>query len=338
MSVYKAQAMFLLFLAKLTFEWWDSGHRSTARIAQLELTKEQNQWITDLLNLWPGEEGNIIDISSWQDDIKGIQRRVYVMSNWHFANEPFINATDMSVLQIPPETYNVSNVIRDCIETINNPSTVSPWALSFAIRCLIHFIGDSHCPVHSIALFSERFPTSDRGGNSYYLDRSNLGDAAANVHKLWDSAGLSHQTYLPIVDFEHNVSEILQKYPRSELQDELSKTDPYSWVRESYAVARKYAYNVSMNHVPSQDYLLKARDVCHMQFALGGYRLADVLKNFFEKRGLIDLNQGTSNRVSEIIGWTLSAICVVAIILFSIFDRFFCKKDIQKILVQTLNT
>jgi len=57
-------------------------------------------------------------------------------------------------------------------------------ARSFALRLIIHYIGDVHQPLHSTAAVNYDYPTGDRGGNSEKLPSKG---GASNLHAVWDS-------------------------------------------------------------------------------------------------------------------------------------------------------
>ena len=54
---------------------------------------------------------------------------------------------------------------------------------SFALRLLIHYLGDIHQPLHCASRVDDEYPEGDRGGNSFPLRVSGF----RNLHMLWDS-------------------------------------------------------------------------------------------------------------------------------------------------------
>ena len=58
------------------------------------------------------------------------------------------------------------------------------YAKSYALRLLLHFIGDICQPLHTIEVVNENFPKGDSGGNGFKLQRKHSID---NLHSLWDS-------------------------------------------------------------------------------------------------------------------------------------------------------
>lgn len=71
--------------------------------------------------------------------------------------------------------------------------------LSFALRLVIHYVGDIHQPLHAVAEVDSTYPTGDRGGNDEYIPSQ---DGVSNLHALWDSDIYSYTGYpdLPLND------------------------------------------------------------------------------------------------------------------------------------------
>lgn len=55
---------------------------------------------------------------------------------------------------------------------------------SYALRLLIHYLGDVHQPLHSLARINKEFPAGDRGGNEFPLKNHY---SIKELHALWDS-------------------------------------------------------------------------------------------------------------------------------------------------------
>ena len=56
---------------------------------------------------------------------------------------------------------------------------------SFALRLVIHYVGDIHQPLHAVAEVDNEYPSGDKGGNSEWIS-PNV-DGVGNLHSLWDS-------------------------------------------------------------------------------------------------------------------------------------------------------
>ena len=62
-------------------------------------------------------------------------------------------------------------------------------AKSFALRMLIHYVGDVHQPLHTVAEVDSKYPSGDKGGNAETLP-SICG--ASNLHAMWDSVAYNY--------------------------------------------------------------------------------------------------------------------------------------------------
>lgn len=89
---------------------------------------------------------------------------------------------------------------------------------SFALRLVIHYVGDIHQPLHATAAVDAEYPSGDRGGNSEYV--SPVVDGVKNLHSIWDSVMYNYCGYpdLPISDkdwdfYTSEVDNMVEKYP-----------------------------------------------------------------------------------------------------------------------------
>jgi hypothetical protein len=68
---------------------------------------------------------------------------------------------------------------------IMSPKFEESVALSYAIRLLIHYVGDVHQPLHCVSRVNNEYPAGDRGGNSFPLPTHY---STKELHAVWDSA------------------------------------------------------------------------------------------------------------------------------------------------------
>jgi len=64
---------------------------------------------------------------------------------------------------------------------------------SYALRLLIHYIGDIHQPLHASSRYTTAYPKGDEGGNDLRISVTNKGpgETPNNLHSLWDSIIMS---------------------------------------------------------------------------------------------------------------------------------------------------
>ena len=61
---------------------------------------------------------------------------------------------------------------------------------------IIHYVGDIHQPLHTVAAVNYTYPSGDRGGNSEYLPNI---CGASNLHAVWDSLAYNYCGYPVLV-------------------------------------------------------------------------------------------------------------------------------------------
>ena len=163
----------------------------------------------------------------------------------------------------------------------------------------MHLVGDIHQPLHCTAVYSERFPDGDRGGN---LIGVRSGGRKVNLHAYWDDLlGTDPDAWDDSPEHQakayRQVKELAEalrdpKYGRDNLPELAANRTFPAWARESFELARDVAYGklgdelvpVVNGVVPDAakdvgaEYDKAAREVARRRVALAGHRLADRLK------------------------------------------------------------
>lgn len=69
-------------------------------------------------------------------------------------------------------------------QTVKSHVSDEEQAKSYALRLLIHYLGDIHQPLHATARVDHEYPKGDEGGNFFHLPSK---EGAKNLHSVWDS-------------------------------------------------------------------------------------------------------------------------------------------------------
>ena len=156
------------------------------------------------------------------------------------------------------------------------------------LRVLLHAVGDIHCPMHCVQLFSKQFPEGDKGGVRYPLA---VPDTLTykHLHGLWDSIVLLDTIRQPrplnadgLRYIEDLAAEITGEYPENALPEK-NTLCPDKWAEESYLLGKDAHEGIEFNTMPSDEYLEKSRKVACRRLALAGYRLAIILNECFSE-------------------------------------------------------
>lgn len=269
-------ALFLTYLSSLAFGWIDVGHMIVVAIAEPEITAKARKEIDRLLPIGSLDKSRTFwTAACWADDTKN-----QANGPWHYINYHF--REDGKRVDNLPLAENVEWAIEKQSAILRDPKQ-SDLDRANALRFLLHFVGDIHQPMHSIARDTDEFPRGDRGGNDFkLLPPAGVKLEPKNLHFLWDLAcGLYGDVVRPLDKADTKMigdlgKAIRAEYPRSSFK-EVSETSPKVWALESFDLARKLAYNMTEKTEPSADYLRKGQIVCKKRLALAGYRLADLL-------------------------------------------------------------
>jgi hypothetical protein len=165
----------------------------TARIAEDDLKvrapqvfAKANDILSALSN--PYEDNHpFVESATFPDKFKwhgykqlGRESPINTHGYWHYVNTPFYNGYKPEDVVIDPK--NVVFAITTLKALMNNAKVDE--LSSYQLRCLIHYVGDIHQPLHATTMYSPEFKKGDRGGNSFKLARHGQID---ELHALWDS-------------------------------------------------------------------------------------------------------------------------------------------------------
>ena len=281
--------------------WWDTGHMLVAAVALKSLPKAQVEEASLLLDIYKEAypaASTFVSASHWADDIKR-NHDAYAFSGWHFIDFPYPSRDACS-----QDTVEKQNIVF-ALESLRNTlkKTASPaWSRAFALRFIIHLIGDMHQPLHTVSRCSPNHPKGDAGGNLFKLSGT-----YNNLHKLWDAMGGQYADSIaklcPYGEWEtcekqesereaaviSEAASLIEEFPRESFANETFGPGPedawgkdilMSWARSSYAVVssnpRVYG-DVTENAEPSEDYVKFVKATTRRRVVLGGYRLGRFL-------------------------------------------------------------
>lgn len=260
--------------------WGATGHMVVAEIAYRQLTPEARAEADRLIGVLRAADprtGSFVPAAVWMDEIRGSGLRAF--DTWHYINLP-INADGLAA--VPPALdTNVVWGIEQMAGTLADPEA-QDFERAFALRVLLHLVGDIHQPLHCVGRCTLENPQGDRGGNLFFIEPA-CERCPSNLHWLWDgSVGL-----FPRIDPEGEWRQPVAELATSTIAacpppPDLPAWSPgaaEAWARESFALALTVAYDgVEEGERPSAAYLERAQRAVEQRIALAGYRLAAILE------------------------------------------------------------
>lgn len=238
-----------------SFGWGLTGHRIVGLIAERHLTKKAKRNIEKVL----GAE-TLAEVSNYMDFIKSDATYRH-MSPWHYATIPDGKTYDEAGT---PEEGDVIVIIQQLMGELSSKE-FTDYDEAFALKCLVHLIGDIHQPLHV-------GNGEDRGGNDVKLDYF---WKSSNLHRVWDSGMIDGQKY-SYTEYAEWID-----HPTNEQLEAWSSLNVLDWAKESKRF-RDQCYNtVPENKKLSYRYDYENMELLNQRLLQAGIRLANVLNTIY---------------------------------------------------------
>ena len=188
------------------FSWGPTGHRTVGEIAERNLTVIAKKKIKAIL----GKE-SLAKASTWPDEIKSDPDNYRYTFDWHYMSWP----NDMGQYK-PGQGGKLIWAIDEQMKVLKNKKSRKEKKI-FALRFLVHLIGDIHQPLHV-------GNGKDRGGNDCHVE---FHGEETNLHRLWDEGmiNFTRLSYTELADF-------ISHYSAREIRY-FMKGHPLDWALES---------------------------------------------------------------------------------------------------------
>ncbi len=211
------------------FGWWETGHRTVARLATLHLTPAAQTRVAAILNVadTPDAVADALAVAStWPDETKAETKT----GAWHFIDL----ALQDQKSDIPTRCQDdncVTARIHIFAAQLSSSDTHPPVGQLDALRYLVHFVADLHQPLHAVS-------DADLGGNCEHIDPPI--ETAKNLHAIWDGAivnAVNRSDRELAADLEHNLQSFSPQF-----KADLGTGDENDWAWESHKLAIKDIY------------------------------------------------------------------------------------------------
>jgi S1/P1 Nuclease len=302
-------ALSVLFVFTSESQAWNKpGHMVTGAVAYdslkaknpealarvLALFKEHPHYVSWLptINLLPAENQDrylFMKAARWPDDVRdddqygGDARAV-----WHYINFPFV--PDGQPDTVKPKDPAATNIFTAFEEqsTLARKKDADDDERAVALCWVFHLVGDVHQPLHTSTLFTTDFPHGDRGGTRFYI-REIGHKTTEHLHGYWDALVIKSDAPKAV---KKRAELIAIDLPRNALS-ELEKPSAFkAWADESFILAKKHGYrdgklqgsrDEDNGTVLPKGYRQEVQPIAVRRAALAGYRLADLLEEWFKE-------------------------------------------------------
>lgn len=250
----------ILYLPFNAAAWSMIGHRIVGQIAENHLNSKARKAIKKIL----GNE-SLAMVSNWGDFIKSDPAYDYLY-NWHFVNLPAgLDKQGVFDFLEKDTAASVYSKIPAMIAILKNKQSSADQKV-FAMRMLVHLVGDLNQPMHTAR-------KEDLGGNkvnvTWFGEKSNL-------HRIWDDElidyqRLSYMEYVAAID--HPSKEQLINWKGNSLKDFVyGSYEACNKIYETTKPEAKLGYKYNFDHV----------DTLNAQLLKGGICLANILNDLYK--------------------------------------------------------
>lgn len=253
------------------FAWNAEGHRIMAQIAYDHMTptaKARFQVAHPALDK-NKKPPSFIEASVWFDTLRTKDSNVF--RTMHYVDIPFSTDGTRAPKPKPMNGLIAFNQSRELL--LENRGSLLERI--FALRVLLHVVGDLHQPLHASTRVSRAYPDGDAGGNRVDLPKNKI---AKNLHAYWDRGGgalLYHtDVHNPEIRVRRRALELEDAWP---CKPELVDKDPVHWLAESHDLAVSQAYSITPKNFSTGAYQQVVSTTSEKRLALAGCRLASVL-------------------------------------------------------------
>jgi hypothetical protein len=224
-----------LGLALPSLAWWETGHRTIARIAAAYLKPETRTRVAQILGVkdTPASVANAMAAAStWPDETKEQTKT----GEWHYIDLALRDSKKDLEKRCPGNNCITARIaIFEKQLAKRTPTGISDRD---ALRYLIHFVGDLAQPLHAAS-------NADLGGNCEQIKP--VGEAR-DLHSLWDG-GIVNSLHENDVRLADNLLGYIGRLSGGDRKD-WAKGDPEKWAWESHVIAKEKIYG--RLHIPSQ--------------------------------------------------------------------------------------
>jgi len=254
----KKLLLVLLMLPLLSFsndDWGKVGHRIIGEIAMQNLTPKAKE---STLHLTGGRD--LALVSTWADEMRS-NPDFKEYAPWHYVNlklEEEYDGTQRSPNVVTQVTAMIK-VLKDKESSFDDKS--------FALKYLVHMVGDIHQPMHT-----GRY--SDYGGSKIkveFLGRKSQ-KKWTNVHVLWDSDLID--------DYKMSYTEYANSLLSYKTVD-FEQGDIEVWTNESHQHAKKIYSELRGGELLGFDYVYENLPIVNDRLYRAGIRLANILNSIF---------------------------------------------------------
>ena len=247
--------------------WGGLGHRTVAEIAERNLTKKAKANI----DRYTGG-ASLASLSTWMDSKKKPKRENDVCKRWHAS---VVDSQNRATQEVRDRVRGGNDAVTATLmftKMFKEREKMTDSAVMFALKCLVHMIGDIHCPAHM------RYEDVNNGRGFDLGIKVTYKGKKSSLHSVWDTGVIAstHKKWGYKRYAEH-----LDTYSKRQIK-RVTKGWIEDWHSDAAKDIRVAIPWVKQGDVLDATYDKKALPLAELELQKAGYRLAKVLNTFFK--------------------------------------------------------
>ena len=281
----------LNILLWLSYAWTNTPTYIAARIAEIDLqAHDPYAYNKTLALLQPLDELTFsgkhpfLDAAVYTNEAS--KAGFTLTDTWFYQFTPFYDGLKAKEFE-RHKRFDMLRMIHDCQTTVDfngNWRIDKTFGKSYCLRYIFNQVINLHQPMRNVIRFSSSFPEGDNFGKLHSIDHQEY----SNLFELFDDGfGLFTSQSYPLGSLDSidgYALDIISKYPRSSVENDINNIKKKEWNKDSFKIAKDFAYSLKLNETPSSNYLHKGEDIIKKQLALAGYRLSKLISYMMSKQ------------------------------------------------------
>ena len=246
-----------------TLAWGGLGHRTVAEIAERNLTPKAKANIEKYTGGTP-----LASYSTWMDTLKDQPVFKNATRGWHASIVDANCKTSQELRDKHRQGRDAVTGLLELEQMLKNREKVSDSVVMFALKSMIHMVGDMHCPAHL------RY-TDNRNEGKYTVYRKNK---KTTMHAVWDTRVLTHNHHKWSYQ---QYADKLDTYSKKQIK-RVTNGWVEDWLEDAGRDIRPSIDWVSKGDTLTDEFFEKAQPLAHLEVQKAGYRLAKYLNTVFK--------------------------------------------------------
>lgn len=263
--------------------WGGWAHKLIATIAETHLTPEAKAQTEKYLG------SPIYNHATWMDQVPLWKKKRIPgweqTSWWHMCTVDRVGKKKFALSDKRGSNGDgdlYPNLVK-CVENLKNYRNLTDSAVMINLKCVIHMVGDMHCPSHIFYTeFEDCFPRKINGKKYRRHDQMRVyyeGEKTTN-HRVWD--GLSIKEIWPEYESDYEMFRKALDTASPRKRAKMCKGTIEEWVLQNAKDIRYIYDEITPNCTLDRQYLLENQELSKQQCLRASYRLAHILNECFK--------------------------------------------------------